>query len=117
MHDILVIVASVGGSLVTMGVGWLGIRYFRKAGGDEAQGKLNIIYKELAEAFEDRVAQIESRERDTNASFETCKRRLLEVEQMLLNVRRERTELRMEIDDLHAIVRELREGGAPSGAA
>lgn len=93
---------SVLASVSTVGGGFLVARRFQKLGGNEAQDRLNQIRAELDHAMSEKVRVLDEQ-------FVGCKRRLIEVEAELKRVRAERIDLKQEIGDLHAELREMRD--------
>lgn len=76
-------------------------RRFQKLGGGEAQERLNAIRKDLDDAMTQKVNLLEEQ-------FTGCKKRLVEVEDTLAAMRRERRDLRQEVYDLTKELRQMR---------
>lgn len=105
------VVGAVVASVAAAVSAWLVARRFQKLGGGEAQDRLNTIRKELDEAMDEKLVNLRDQ-------FDTCKKRLIVVEQMVKTQKAthgeaarkwviERRELKRELFALHADLHKL----------
>ena len=107
--DLGPLIASVVTSVGIVAAGYATARRFQKIGGNDAQERLNKIRADLDDAMTEKVRVLEDQ-------FLACKRRLGEVEDQMKAWRRERIDLKQEIDDLHDDLRTMRAERKERGA-